>query len=101
MSTKHHVRDQRERDPDADRGEARREQGVIGQITRIHHDKRYGYLRAGDIEYFFNADDFLRPGAFDEVLAGEQVTFEPRDRSPMGSRHWYPMGSRATRIELA
>jgi hypothetical protein len=92
-------RDQREREPDADLGEAWREQGVIGQIIRIHHEKRYGYLVAGGIEYFFNADDFLRPGAFDEVLAGDKVTFEPHDRYPM--RHWYAMPPRATRIELA
>jgi hypothetical protein len=99
MSTRHHVRDQRDRDPDADRGEARREQGVIGQITRIHHEKRYGVLVAGGREYFFNADDFLRPGAFDEVLAGGYVTFEPRDRSPRVQ--WYAREPRATRIEPA
>jgi cold shock CspA family protein len=73
-----HLSEQREEFPDADLGEAPRTQGVIGQVATLFHDKGYGFLVAGGVQYFFHWKDFLRVDDFNELVAGDYVTFEPR-----------------------
>jgi len=94
MFTKHaHLRLAREQEPDADRGEAPRTQGAIGQVVELFHDRGYGFLVAGGTRYFFHRTGFVRAGDFDQIVAGSYVTFEPVERTPKGPR--------AEQLELA
>jgi cold shock CspA family protein len=73
-----HRQEQREEFPDADLGEAPRTQGVIGQVITLFHQKGYGFLVAGGVQYFFHWKDFIIADDFNELVAGDYVTFEPR-----------------------
>jgi cold shock CspA family protein len=73
-----HLHEQREEFPDGDLGEAPRTQGVIGQVITVLPEKGYGFLVAGGVQYFFHWKDFIIVDDFNELVAGDYVTFEPR-----------------------
>jgi len=72
--------------------EAPRQQGVVGQVKSVTPTKGFGFLFAAGQEYFFHRSGFVRPEDFDNLVAGQYVTFEP-------SRG--PKGLRAEHLELA
>jgi len=92
MKANRRIGDAREREPNADLGEAPRTQGIVGQVTALTPAKGYGFLVGNGLEYFFHRSSFLRPADFDRLEPGKYVLFQP-------SRG--PKGLRAEHLELA
>ena len=80
------VHDAREREPDSDRGEGPRQQGVVGQVATLIPEKGYGFLFAEGRKYFFHRSDFVNRADFDTLTVGLYVTFEPVERTAKGPR---------------
>ena len=56
-----------------------------GTIKRLLPDRRFGFITAGDRDYYFR-EDALQGAAFEELAEGSDVFFEPavdvRDEGP-------------------
>jgi cold shock CspA family protein len=49
---------------------------MIGTIKNILYDKGFGFIRAGQEEFFFHRDD---TPFFDDLKQGYKVEFEPKE----------------------
>ena len=56
---------------------------MLGKVSRILEDKRFGFIRDSEGNYFFFHQQTVSPDSplkFDELKVGQEVSFEPSTR---------------------
>lgn len=57
-----------------------------GEITKMHRDRGFGFIRGEDgLSRFFLAQKVIPQIEFDQLLEGNKVTFEPDNTGTKGN----------------
>ena len=59
---------------------------MTGTIRQLQTEKSFGFIQTAEGDFFFHRSAVQSPYNFSDLRIGQQVEFEPDQRSPKGPR---------------